>query len=187
MTDNITDIIAGCIAEKRKSQEELYNILSPGMYAVCLQYASDADEACDFLQEGFIKVFENIKNYRNEGSFEGWVRRIMVNTALQILRKKKQMYVINTEIKENTHYDIPDVKFEREEEELIRMIQKLPVNQRMIFNLYAIEGFNHTEIAKMTGIPENTSKSHLHRARIALKGMVKNSYQKEARKIRKNG
>ncbi len=186
MTDKLDDIIAGCIAGERQSQEELYRILSPKMYAVCLQYASDADEASDFLQEGFIRVFTRIKSYRGEGSFEGWVRRIIVNTALQFIRKKRQLYIVKEEITEDAGYQMPHIHYELEAEDLLRMIKELPVNQRIIFNLYAIEGYNHAEIESMTGMPENTSKSHLHRARTALRKMLDGSIPSGSKKLRKN-
>ncbi len=173
MTDNLNKIIAGCISDDRQSQEELYKLLSPKMYSICCQYASDSEEARDFLQEGFIKVFEKIKSYRSEGSFEGWVRKIMINTALQLLRKKKMTFKASETITEDVSIEIPDIQLDFEQEDLLKMVHNLPVNQRVIFNLYAIEGYNHTDIAKMTGIPENTSKSHLHRARVALKEMIK--------------
>ncbi len=187
MTDKLDDIIAGCTAGKRQSQEELYRMLSPKMYAVCLQYASDADEASDFLQEGFIRVFTNIKSYRGEGSFEGWVRKIIVNTALQFIRNKRRLYVVNEEaIEENFSYQMPGIYYELEAEDLLRMIKELPLNQRIVFNLYAIEGYNHAEIESMTGMPENTSKSHLHRARKALKKMLDRNIPYGSKKMRKN-
>lgn len=186
LTEDINEIIAGCIENNRQSQEELYRILSPKMYAVCLQYASDPDEACDFLQEGFIRVFGNIGNFRGEGSFEGWVRRIMVNTALQFIRKKRQMYLINEDITEDAHYEVADTEYALDADDLLEMIGRLPVNQRLIFNLYAIEGYNHSEIEGMTGIPVNTSKSHLHRARLALKDMLSKEAEADSQKIKKN-
>lgn len=157
------------------------------MYAVCLQYASDTDEASDFLQEGFIRVFENIKSYRKEGSFEGWVRKIMINTALQFLRKKKQMLLINEEITEDVKLDLPAETNLPEQEDLLEMIQRLPDNQRVVFNLYVIEGYNHLEIANLTGIPENTSKSHLRRARLALKKMIGKHLETGRDKFRRDG
>jgi RNA polymerase sigma factor (sigma-70 family) len=172
LTDNLDEIIKGCINNDRQSQEKLYRILSPVMYTVCLRYASDSLEADDFLQEGFIRVFEKIRYYRGEGSFKGWVRKIMVNTCLQFIRKKRSMYTINEEVTGNYDYDISEGEMKLDNEDLIKMIQRLPVNQRTVFNLYAIEGFSHQEISVMTGIPENTTKSHLHRARIALKEMI---------------
>ena len=186
MTDKLDSIIAGCIAGERQSQEELYRMLSPKMYAVCLQYASDADEASDFLQEGFIRVFTRIKSYRGEGSFEGWVRKIIINTALQFIRKKRQLYVVNEELPDDAGYQMPHIYYELEVEDLLRMINKLPVNQRIIFALYAIEGYNHSEIESMTGMPENTSKSHLYRARTALKKMLDTSIPSGSKKLRKN-
>lgn len=171
------------MAKDRQSQEKLYRILSPGMYAVCLRYASNSDEADDFLQEGFIRVFTKIKTYRWEGSFEGWARKIMVNTALQFLRKKKQLLILNKDITEDADFEIPDGQYGLENEDLLRMIQNLPANQRIVFNLFVIEGFNHLEISKMMGIPENTSKSHLHRARIALKEMINSSNTPDSKKF----
>ena len=186
LTDKLDDIIAGCTAGKRQSQEELYRMLSPKMFAVCLQYASDADEASDFLQEGFVRVFTRIKSYRGEGSFEGWVRKIIVNTALQFIRKKRQLYVVNEEMTADVGYQMPHIDYELEAEDLLRMIKELPLNQRIVFNLYAIEGYNHAEIESMTGMPQNTSKSHLHRARIALKKMLDRSIPSGSKKLRKN-
>lgn len=142
------------------------------MYTVCLRYASDSLEADDFLQEGFIRVFEKIGSYRGEGSFKGWVRKIMVNTCLQFIRKKRSLFTINEEVTKEYDYDISEGETKLDNEDLIKMIQRLPVNQRTVFNLYAIEGYSHQEISVMTGIPENTTKSHLHRARMALKEMI---------------
>jgi RNA polymerase sigma factor (sigma-70 family) len=172
LADKFDKLIKGCIAGQKSCQEELYRILSPAMYALCLQYAADHDEASDFLQEGFIRVYTSIESYRHEGSFEGWVRRIMVNTALQLLRKKKQLFLLNEEMPQEADYEVPAGQSELEKEDLLMMVRKLPENQRIVFNLFVIEGYNHMEISKMTGIPENTSKSHLHRARIALKEMI---------------
>jgi len=186
LTDNIDDIIKGCIAGDRKSQEDLYRALSPRMYAVCLQYASDSAEAGDFLQEGFITVFAKIGSFRQEGSFEGWVRKIMINTALQTIRKRKPMFVINDEITDNADYEVPDVQMKMDSDDLLRMVQSLPANQRIVFNLFVIEGYNHQEIAEMTGISENTSKSHLHRARIRLKEMVTKYYTVDNQIIKRN-
>jgi RNA polymerase sigma factor (sigma-70 family) len=185
LTDNLDDIVKGCIAEKIRSQDELYRILAPKMYAVCLRYASDPDEAKDYLQEGFIRVFTKINSYRREGSFEGWVRKIMVNTALQFLRKKR-MFLIDEEIMiGEADYYVTDIQNDLAEKDLLSMIRQLPDSQRMVFNLFVIEGYNHSEIAKMTGIPENTSKSHLHRARLALKDMVVKSTA-DSHKLKKN-
>jgi RNA polymerase sigma factor (sigma-70 family) len=186
LTDKLNDIISGCINGNRQSQEELYKLLSPKMFAVCRQYASDESEACDFMQEGFVSMFMKITSYRGDGSFEGWVRKIMVNTALQSIRKKNRLYLLNEEITEDADYETPDVLNEIDAEHILEMIRKLPVNQRMVFNLFAIEGYNHAEIANMTGMTENTSKSHLHRARIALKGMIENRLPSASQQIRKN-
>jgi RNA polymerase sigma factor (sigma-70 family) len=186
LTDKLEKIIKGCIGGDKRCQEELYRLLSPGMYALCLQYASDTDEASDFMQEGFIRVFTRMDSYRWEGSFEGWVRKIMVNTALQTIRRKKQMFLLNEELTADSCYEVPSVQCELEKEDLLNMIRNLPVNQRIVFNLFVIEGYNHNEIASLTGMPENTSKSHLHRARIALKEMINLHWETMERNIKKN-
>jgi RNA polymerase sigma factor (sigma-70 family) len=148
-------------------------MFSGKMFAVCLRYSRDYDEARDNLQEGFIKVFENLKQYRGTGSFEGWVRRIMVNTALQKYRGNFQLYTVTDE-----EIKAKDIPFENAadtmgEQELMAIIHELPPRYKTVFNLYAIEGYSHREISEMLSISEGTSKSNLSRARDILQEKVK--------------
>jgi len=165
----IDDLLAGCKRGERKAQELLYRALASKMYAVCLRYATTDFEAEDMLQTGFVKVFQRIQDFKGEGSFEGWVRRIMVNTAIGIYRKKLRGLNIQS-IDEGT--DQPQQLFDMERlevEDLMRLIQKLPDGYRVVFNLYAIEGYSHKEIAELLGVSEGASKSQLSRARSWLK------------------
>lgn len=165
-------MIGKCIANDRKAQEMLYRQHADKMYNVCLTYARDEDEACDILQEGFIKVFRGLNSYGFNGSFEGWIRKIMVNTALAIYQKKKRD-------KENmdvyqTHIDpvIDTILDSINAEELIAMVNELPAKAGMVLKLYAIEGYDHREIAELMGTSEGTSRSQLNRARFLLKELM---------------
>jgi RNA polymerase sigma factor (sigma-70 family) len=171
----IKNIIKGCLAGSRRDQELLYRRHAAKLYAVSLQYSGNDDEARDILQEGFIKIFENLVYYKNEGSFEGWMRRIVVNTALEKYRSKHNLYrVDDIEL-------IPEPDAEPDNEDytgleavdLLDIIRELPPKYRMVFNLFAIEGYSHKEISKMLNISEGTSKSNLSRARMILQKKVK--------------
>lgn len=154
-------------------QEELYRRFSPKMYAVCLRYAGNAEEAEDILQEGFIKVFKKLNSFRSEGSFEGWVRRIFVNTAIEHFRRKRYLMPV-TEKEENTiegkYLSVLDDLAARD---IMMLVQDLSPGYRTVFNLYVVEGYTHKEIADMMGISEGTSKSQLSRAKVILQDMVK--------------
>ncbi len=154
-------------------QEELYRRYSPKMYAVCLRYAGNAEEAEDILQEGFIKVFKKLNSFRSEGSFEGWVRRIFVNTAIEHFRRKRYLMPV-TEKEENTiegkYLSVLDDLAARD---IMALVQDLSPGYRTVFNLYVVEGYTHKEIADMMGISEGTSKSQLSRAKVILQDMVK--------------
>jgi len=143
------------------------------MYGVCLRYASNADEAEDILQEGFIKVFKKLDSYRAEGSFEGWIRRIFVNTAIEYFRRKTYQQPI-TEQHENTvegrSLSALDSLAERD---ILKLVQELSPGYRTVFNLYVIEGYTHKEIGDLLHISEGTSKSQLSRAKLALQELVK--------------
>jgi RNA polymerase sigma factor (sigma-70 family) len=170
---NETDLINGCIEGDRRMQETLYQRFAPRMYAVCLRYAGVAEEAEDILQEGFIKVFKKIASFRGEGSFEGWVRRIFVNTAIEHFRRKRYLQPV-TEKEENTI----EGKFltaldDMATKDVMALIQQLSPGYRTVFNLYVVEGYTHKEIADMMGISEGTSKSQLSRAKVILQDMVK--------------
>lgn len=167
-----SDLIQGCLQGNRKMQQELYERFAPKMYAVCLRYAGTATEAEDILQEGFIKVFKKVGSFRNEGSFEGWIRRIFVNTAIEHFRKKAYLQPI-TEWEETTvegkYLSILD---ELAEQDIIGLIQKLSPGYRTVFNMYVVEGYTHREISELLGISEGTSKSQLSRAKLILQDLV---------------
>ena len=176
--NKLNEIIKGCQKGKPESQRDLYTMFSSKMYGVCLQYCKDQTEAEDCLQEGFIKVFTNIKKYRFEGSFEGWVRRIMVNTTIESFRKKKPVTSIDDVIlvkleDETMEEDVSEIS----EKEIFDIIKELPPKYRMVFNLYVMEGMSHREIGKEMNISEGTSKSNLARARDILQRKVKNLYR----------
>ena len=170
----IKNIISGCLKGNRRDQELLYRRHAAKLYAVCLQYSGNDEEARDILQEGFIKIFENLVHYKYEGSFEGWVRRIIVNTALEKYRSKHNLYRVDDidQIAEpNAEPDNEDYAG-LEAVDLLKIIRELPSKYRMVFNLYAIEGYSHKEISKMVNISEGTSKSNLSRARVILQRRV---------------
>lgn len=152
-------------------------MFAPKMFGVCLRYAKDNTEAEDNLQEGFVKVFSNIKNFRHEGSFEGWMRRIMVNVSLEKFRKHHVMHPVE-DISVYADQQVSDeILADITARELIGLIQQLPPRYRMVFNLYVMEGLNHQEISKEMNISEGTSKSNLARARDILKRKVKELYR----------
>lgn len=171
---DIKNIISGCLKGNRRDQELLYRRHAAKFYAVCLQYAGNDEEARDILQEGFIKIFENLIHYKHEGSFEGWMRKIMVNTALEKFRSKHNLYRID----DIDQIPEPDAQPDNEDyagleaTDLLDIIRELPPKYRMVFNLFAIEGYSHKEISRMVNISEGTSKSNLARARIILQRRV---------------
>lgn len=170
-------LIEGCLKNQRSSQKALYEVMSPKVFAICLRYADSYHNAEDLLQEGFIKVFKYIKNYRGDGSFEGWVKRIFVNTAIEHYRKKARMYpIVNLD---NVDYDIKveNISDTLELEDLQKLVQKLSPGYKTVFNLYAVEGYSHREIGEMLNISEGTSKSQLARARYLLQKMIKETEQ----------
>lgn len=167
-----SDIIKGCIEGDRRMQETLYNRFASKMYAVCLRYATNAAEAEDILQEGFIKIFKKMDTFRSEGSFEGWVRRIFVNTAIEHFRRRKYLTPV-TEKEENTiEGKYISVLDELAEQDILNLVQQLSPGYRTVFNMYVVEGFTHKEIGDMLGISEGTSKSQLSRAKVILQDMV---------------
>lgn len=168
-----SDLIKGSIDGDRRMQEELYRRFSPKMYAVCLRYASNADEAQDILQDGFIKVFKKLDSFRGDGSFEGWVRRIFVNTAIEHFRRKKYMQPV-TEKEENTiEGKYVSVLDDLAEQDILELVLQLSPGYRTVFNMYVVEGYSHKEIGEMLGISEGTSKSQLSRAKAILQDLVK--------------
>ena len=172
MTDNIEHIIKGCVAGKNASRELLYKQFAGKMWAICLRYSQDHDQAKDILQDGFIKIFDKISQFEGRGNFEGWIRRIMVNTALAEFRKHRYLSIEAFQNKDYDHEFSENSDCDIAVEELLEVIKELPPQYKMVFNLYAIEGYNHKEIGEMLGISEGTSKSNLSRAREILKAKV---------------
>lgn len=174
ITTTVTDdhLIKQCTKGDRIAQKQLYDRFASRMLGVCLRYAQDYQTAEDILQEGFIKAFRHIERFRFEGSFEGWLRRIMVNTAIEAHRRKNNMYpILDVEQQEVEFYD-EDALDKLAAEDLMAMINTLSPGYKTVFSLYAIEGFSHKEIAEQLNISEGTSKSQLARARYILMEMV---------------
>lgn len=154
-------------------QEALYNRFSPRMYAVCLRYAGNEDEAEDILQEGFIKIFKKLDSFRSEGSFEGWIRRIFVNTAIEHFRRKKYMQSVSEKEENTIEGNDVSVLDKMAAKDIMALIKQLSPGYRTVFNMYVVEGYTHKEIADMLGISEGTSKSQLSRAKVILQDLVR--------------
>ena len=166
---HINDLLEGCRAGDRKMQELLYRQSASKMLAVCMRYARDRMEAEDTLQLGYIKVFQKVKEYRGDGAFEGWIRRIMVNTAIESYRKNLRTLQI-VPIEESNEQPAAGFDFSRMAmQDLLGLIQQLADGYRIVFNMYIIEGYSHKEIAATLGISEGASKSQLSRARAILR------------------
>ena len=168
-------LIEGCRKKHPKAQRELYEKFSGKLYAICVRYVREETEAEDVLVKGFMKIFDKIDQFQGEGSFEGWMRRIMVNESLQYIRQNKNVHMQVDIEKACYEVNIEAIESQLAADDLLELIAKLPVGYRTIFNLYAIEGYSHQEIADMLQISVNTSKSQLSRARIVI--------QKELSKI----
>jgi RNA polymerase sigma-70 factor (ECF subfamily) len=174
--EDLKNIIEKCASGDGKAQEVLYKMFAPKMFGVCLRYAHDRDDAEDTLQEGFVKVFTNIKNFRHEGSLEGWIRRIMVNVSLEKFRKNKRITHVEDVVVFESNRFSDDILEKITSEELLGIIGELSPRYRMVFNLFVMEGYNHQEISEAMGINIGTSKSNLARARDILKGKVQKLY-----------
>lgn len=174
------ELIQACIEGKRYAQKVLYDRYYSLMYAICVRYTGNKEEAEDVLIEGFIKIFSKIKEFRNEGSFEGWLKRIIINTAINNFRynsKKKYLNVIDNEKTVEVKDDIDIFKKNYSAEYLIKLIQQLPDGYRIIFNMYEIEGYSHKEIANELGITVSTSKTQLFHAKRILKNKILNEFK----------
>jgi RNA polymerase sigma factor (sigma-70 family) len=176
LVDSFEEIINGCLKGDRKCQEKLYKMFSNRMFGLCLQYASNYDDACDILQDGFIKVFQKLEQFSGRGSFEGWIRRIMINTALERYRSQLYLYPLTEQVSTREEAKNEEIFEKMSADDLLKLVQELPPRYRMVFNLYAIEGYPHKEIAEMMGITVGTSKSNLSRARDILQKKLKESY-----------
>ncbi|MDZ7739578.1 MAG: RNA polymerase sigma factor [Bacteroidales bacterium] len=167
-------ILRGCLSGNKRDQELLYRRYSAKLYGVSLQYSGSYDDARDVLQESFIKIFTSLHTFNSNGSFEGWMRRIVVNTALERHRNRYYLNKVDDPGFEND--TLPQLETAEvtgmETEELLGFIMDLPPKYKMVFNLYALEGYSHKEIAEMLKISEGTSKSNLSRARAILQKKV---------------
>lgn len=169
------DLIEGCRRGDRKAQELLYQRYASRMYGVCLRYTRDPMEAEDIVVVAFTRAFSRIDQFRGDGSFEGWLRRITVNEALGVLRKNRTMGIETDLDSADREVDYSYLNDHLEAEDLIHIIEQLPPGYRVVFNMYAIDGYSHKEIADALGISENTSKSQLSRARALLQKLLAES------------
>ena len=169
-------IIQGCSKGDRKAQQALYEQYKSMLFGVCMRYTDGCHEAEDVMQEGLVQIFGHLYQYRPTGALGAWLRKVMVNTALQHLRKKKRMFQ-TVEIGELTEaFEAEENLFARyREEALVQMLQQLPEGYRLVFNLYVMEDYSHQEIGAMLGITESTSRSQLTRAKALLRSMLERS------------
>jgi len=176
LAEELGILLEGCKRGKPKSQEALYKRFAAAMYGICLQYASSEEDAQDLMQEGFLKVFRKLDQVNNPAAFPGWIRRVMINTALEKYRSQVHLQRID-DVKEVAERATDDRIFENLTcQELVALIQTLTPQYRIVFNLYAIEGFSHKEISEELGISIGTSKSNLSRARTILQEKIKQEY-----------
>ena len=166
-------ILRGCINNEAAAQRELYNLYSSKMLAVCYRFAHNREDAEDMLQEGFIKVFSQLHSFENRGSFEGWVRRVIVHTCINVLKKNKKfnesvdiIHANGIQVREDSIPAIVQAK------QIVECIRLLPIGYRTVLNLYAVEGYSHREIATMLDIEESTSRSQYTRAKAMLEDIL---------------
>ena len=167
------ELIEGCRRNDRSAQKAIYDQMAGKMLSICRRYIKDRMQAEDILVTSFMKVFDRIGQFKNEGSFEGWVRKIVVNESLSCLRKNKIMFMEVELAAADREMNVESVSHGLEAEDLFNLVAALPEGYRIVFNLYAIDGYSHKEIANRLGISENTSKSQLSRARACLQGKLK--------------
>lgn len=168
----LEQIINDCKKGNRKAQEQVYRLLSPMIFAVCLKYSRNYEEAQDNLQEGFLLIFDKIEKFQFKGSFEGWAKRVVINYILQQYRDKRIFEIVSEQLPENDEVEIDEENISMDF--LVGIIQELPDRYRLVFNLYVIDGYSHKEIAEMLTINEGTSKSNLARAKTILKEKIEN-------------
>jgi RNA polymerase sigma-70 factor, ECF subfamily len=168
--NDLQKLIKGCLADERSCQRRLYDLYSPKMLPVCLRYAADQQEAEEILQDGFLQMFRHIKQYKQIGTFDAWLRKIMVNCALMRYRANSSISRVISLTEAHDHMTTSEDFLGRiSEKELIRLIQQLPPAYRLVFNLYVFEGLKHREISLLLNITEGTSKSNLSDARALLR------------------
>lgn len=166
----LKDLIRRCCKNERSAQEELYRIYAAKLFGVCLKYSENYQQAEDNLQDGFVSIFEKITQFKDEGSFEGWMKRILINTALQKHRRQKVYAITNEDNIQEEEIEIETVEISVDF--LLNCIQNLPDRYRQVFNMYVMDGYSHREIANELNISEGTSKSNLARARMTLRDKI---------------
>ena len=166
----LNKLIKQCAKNDQKAQKEIYQLFAGKLFSICLKYSKNKQEAQDNFQDGFITIFNKIGQFNFEGSFEGWIKRVMVNTVLLKYRKKTVLNIVTEEIPDEVIVDIDDDEISLDF--LLNLIQELPDRYRMVFNLYVLDGCSHKEISEMMQIAEGTSKSNLARARAILKQKI---------------
>lgn len=175
---SLEKLISECANRQPAAQEQIYRLFAGKMFALCLKYSRNKEEAEDNLQDGFIQIFDKIKQFKNAGSFEGWMKRIMINTALQKYRDKSTLNVVYDDIEdENVEIEIDEDNISLDD--LLKLIQELPNQYRLVFNMYVLDGYSHKEISKELRISEGTSKSNLSRARAILKDKLEAQKDKD--------
>jgi len=179
---DLLNLVQACIGEDRESQRKLYKLFYGYAMSICLRYCQTREEATEVLNDGFLKIFTKVSKYNPEKSFKGWVRRIMINTALDNYRHNLKHYYAQevTELEPDTLY--PSAEEQLSYEDLMRMVQELSPAYRTVFNLYVIDGYTHEEIATLLSISVGTSKSNLSKARANLQARLKKSLKDEYRK-----
>lgn len=173
----LEQLIEQCKKNNRAGQEQLYRLFGSKLYSICLKYARNKVEAEDCLQDAFVTIFEKINQFDNKGSFEGWAKRVTINTVLQKYRKEGVFNLLVDDVEDEHEVYVEDEEIPLEY--LLAIIQELPDRYRLTFNLYAIDGYSHKEIAQMLEIAEGSSKSNLARARSILKKRIEDDYFKK--------
>jgi len=167
---SLEKLINKCKQRDIRAQSEVYQLFAGKLFALCLKYSKNYQEAQDNLQDGFITIFNKIEQYKFKGSFEGWLKRIIINTALQKYREKNVLNLISEEVPEEIEVEVDELDISLDF--LLKIIQELPNRYRLVFNMYVLDGYSHREIAELLEISEGTSKSNLSRARYSLKKKV---------------
>lgn len=175
----LNELIEKCKKEDIKAQGELYTLYANKLYSICLKYSRNVAEAQDNLQDAFLTIFKSISQYKHKGSFEGWMKRITVNTVLQKYRKERYFEIVNDQLVEEPETEIEEQNLSLDY--LLKLIQELPDRYRLVFNLYVLDDYSHQEIAEMLGITIGTSKSNLARARMILKNKLEENKQAQAK------
>jgi RNA polymerase sigma-70 factor (ECF subfamily) len=178
---DLKELINDCKNNNRKAQEQLYRLYSGKLFAVCLKYSRNYAEAQDNLQDGFLIIFQKIGQYSFKGSFDGWLKRVMINNVLQQYRQQTFLSLVNEDIAEDYEIELDDDEISLDY--LLKIIQELPDRYRLVFNLYVIDGYSHAEIAEMLNINIGTSKSNLARGRMILKEKIEQLKNEETNKF----